>query len=158
MRDTHKNYNCTVKLSWPISHIKIKWRSIAMEITGPILPTRLVTGYVTMDVRLWTILLTILILHPVTCISLKPFRSAWPKNLQQMLTWGMLSPPGYRHFTLISSTPQHKPWYHGGTNASMLTVITSTSKVYSTTYGPCAMHTSEWQSSPLHHSVCYSIF
>jgi hypothetical protein len=78
-----------------------------MEITGP----HTVTGYVTMNHSPY---------HP----DLAPHHFHLLKTLQKCLAKEFAKNADMkqavtswlRHVTL-SSTPQHKPWYHGGTNA-----------------------------------------
>jgi hypothetical protein len=65
---------------------------------------------------LWIILLAILILHPVICISLT-LQKCPAKNFATNADMKQAVTSWLSHFTLISSTPQHKPLSHGGTNA-----------------------------------------
>jgi len=49
------------------------------------------------------------VLDPVISISSNSLRSTWlASDLQQTPTWCKLSPLGYRHLTLVSSTPELK--------------------------------------------------
>jgi hypothetical protein len=43
--------------------------------------------------------------------------------------WSKLSPSGYRHLTLISSTLKYKPWRHNGKSVEILVVTTWRSSV-----------------------------
>jgi len=51
-------------------------------------------------------------------------------DLQQMPTCCKLSPPGYRHLTMISATLEYTHWCHRGTNVQMPVVTVWRSGAY----------------------------
>jgi len=99
------------------------------KLLGPNTASRLETSYSTMDGRLWTTTTTTSPPPPGPTDPqqsqpysrwLLSFGSNWvASKLGQLLIWSKLSPPVYRHWTLISPVLGCKPYCHGETNAKM---------------------------------------
>ena len=72
------------------------------------------TGYSTTTGRLRTTILTV---HPVMSICLEPLRSTLLlSDMQQMVMWSKLSPPGCRHLIMsfVEQRLNCQFWLHGG--------------------------------------------
>jgi hypothetical protein len=68
--------------------------------------------------KIWTTFPRVLISSRAIYIFLEPLRNTQlSKDMQQTQMWSKLSPPDYRHLTLISSMMRYKPWCHSGSNA-----------------------------------------
>ena len=93
-----------------------------MEILGPILPAGHVTSHGATAGTLWTTCHTVPIQHPMISISLAPLKKHLDGKQFATDASMTMSPPGYKHWTQISSMPGYKPWNHSGINACMSTV------------------------------------